>query len=98
MKKLSTIAVALFLMAVLLSPLGCETGPQGGPPPGKAMMDAPAPGGPGGPAPAGPGGPDAKAKAPEGKGKAPQLTHEEFVELHDKNGDGEVTLEEFLAE
>ena len=96
MKKVFLIAVALFLTAFLISPMTYGSGPQsgstGGPPPAKAPAD-----GPEGKAPAGPGGPEGKApgKAPE-KAKAP--THEEFVKMYDKNGDGVVSLEEFVGE
>ncbi|MFC1890934.1 hypothetical protein ACFLZT_00910 [Thermodesulfobacteriota bacterium] len=97
MKKVSFIAAALFLMAILISPMGCETAPQGGPPGGPGVQGAKGPGGPGGKggpgAPGGKGGPGGKAK---GKAKGP--THEEFVEMYDKNGDGRVSMEEFIGE
>jgi len=91
MKKVSLIAAALFLMAILISPMGCETAPQGSPPDGPGVQGAKGPGGPG--APEGKGGPGGKAK---GKAKGP--THEEFVEMYDKNGDGRVSMEEFIGE
>ena len=39
------------------------------------------------------------AQPPKGKGKGkgpPPPTHEEFVAMYDRNGDGEVSMDEFL--
>lgn len=95
MKKLYLIefVAALFIMAIVLSPIGGKAAPQGG----AEVMGTAGPGAPDGPGPAGKGKGD---KGKGGKGKAPPvaISQKEFLEIYDKDGDGKVSSEELLEE
>ena len=37
-----------------------------------------------------------KGKGPPKKGPPPKISHEDFVKMYDRNGDGQVSMDEFL--
>ena len=93
MKKLLLFVMAVFLITIVVYPIGCAQPPggKGVAPSANGGDKVMAPGGAGAPAKAAGGGGE-KAKPPR-----PKLpTHEEFMAMYDWDGDGEVTMEEFL--